>query len=125
MPISTKDNATAHDVVNAARAAFEDASSRGFPANNRCVLWDAWNAAAKAGVRGEKGGVESAPPSTEPGPQPTTDTPPTELMPGVEVAVYPDGTQATGVAPLPEQSPAQQDEDPLKPVSPSARLPDL
>jgi hypothetical protein len=41
---------------------------------------------------------------------------PTELA--IETKVYTDGTTATGVAPLPEQSPAQQDAEQLPPDSP-------
>ena len=33
----------------------------------------------------------------------------TELAPVIETKVYEDGTQATGVAPLPDQSPAEQE----------------
>lgn len=83
--------------LEAAQAAFEDAASRGFPKNNRAQLQHDIDVAtgdeSSAGVHFAAHALVAD----------------LEVEAATEIKTYSDGTVATGVAPLPELSPKEQD----------------
>ena len=97
--------------VELARIALDDAASRGFPNNDRANLESQWRAALSAQAQRFVDSVNPAGPGDMAIYNAIADNYRAEAapQPAIETKTYSDGSSATGVAPLPDQSPAQQE----------------